>query len=166
MATDTNSPSRLYLEASMAALDLVDQLPQLSSLQLVKRVTKATVKTLSQQLYKEVLFKQSHAWLILSSYNTLVPKSYLGVALNPRTKAAFTKHRMGCLPTYALLPRVMAAEAKVQQALRLLEEVGCLDLLRLEAEEAVHPVRKAASSVAAAVLACSLLRRCRPRREG
>ncbi|KAJ1127319.1 hypothetical protein NDU88_005722 [Pleurodeles waltl] len=49
----------------------------------------------------------------------------------------------------------MAAEAKVQQALRLLEEAGRLDLRRSEAAEAARPVRRAASGVAAAVLACS-----------
>ncbi|KAJ1128486.1 hypothetical protein NDU88_006864 [Pleurodeles waltl] len=49
----------------------------------------------------------------------------------------------------------MAAEAKVQQELRLLEEAGCLDLVRPGAAADACPVRKAASSVAAAVMACS-----------
>ncbi|KAJ1207522.1 hypothetical protein NDU88_002913 [Pleurodeles waltl] len=53
----------------------------------------------------------------------------------------------------------MAAEAKVQQALRLLEEVGRLDLVRLEAAPAARPARRAVSGVAADVLACSPLRR-------
>ncbi|KAJ1090727.1 hypothetical protein NDU88_003856 [Pleurodeles waltl] len=49
----------------------------------------------------------------------------------------------------------MAAEGKVQQALRLLEEAGRLDLVRPGAAAAARPVRKAASGVATAVMACS-----------
>ncbi|KAJ1123423.1 hypothetical protein NDU88_001892 [Pleurodeles waltl] len=53
----------------------------------------------------------------------------------------------------------MAAEVKVQQALRLLEEAGRLDLVRPGAAAAAWPARKAASGVAAAVMACSPPRR-------
>ncbi|KAJ1157478.1 hypothetical protein NDU88_010190 [Pleurodeles waltl] len=53
----------------------------------------------------------------------------------------------------------MAAEAKVQQALLLLEEAGRLDLVRPGAALATRPMRKAASGVAVAVMACSPLRR-------
>ncbi|KAJ1216731.1 hypothetical protein NDU88_004330 [Pleurodeles waltl] len=53
----------------------------------------------------------------------------------------------------------MAVEAKVQQALRLLEEAGRQDLVRPEAAPAARPTRRAASGVAAAVLACSPTRR-------
>ncbi|KAJ1202202.1 hypothetical protein NDU88_006003 [Pleurodeles waltl] len=49
----------------------------------------------------------------------------------------------------------MAVEAKVQHALRLLEEAGHLDLVRPGAATAARPTRKAASGVAAAVMACS-----------
>ncbi|KAJ1188194.1 hypothetical protein NDU88_004957 [Pleurodeles waltl] len=48
----------------------------------------------------------------------------------------------------------MAGEAKVQEALRLLEEAGRMDLVRVEAVVASRPARRAVSGVAAAVLAC------------
>ncbi|KAJ1106306.1 hypothetical protein NDU88_003707 [Pleurodeles waltl] len=49
----------------------------------------------------------------------------------------------------------MAAEAKVQEVLRLLTEAGRMDLVRAEAAGAPRPARRAASRVAAAVLTCS-----------
>ncbi|KAJ1165020.1 hypothetical protein NDU88_005450 [Pleurodeles waltl] len=51
----------------------------------------------------------------------------------------------------------MSAEGKVKEALQLLQEAGHLEMLREEALSALRPARRAASGVAAAVLACSSL---------
>ncbi|KAJ1091297.1 hypothetical protein NDU88_004424 [Pleurodeles waltl] len=59
----------------------------------------------------------------------------------------------------------MAAEAKVQEALRLLQEAGRLDLVRAEVVGALWPARRAANGVVAAVLACSPPRRVSPKKK-
>ncbi|KAJ1112552.1 hypothetical protein NDU88_000814 [Pleurodeles waltl] len=58
-------------------------------------------------------------------------------------------------PSACFFMQSMAAEGKVQQALRLLEEAGRLDLVRPGAAVAARPVWKTASGVAAAVMAWS-----------
>ncbi|KAJ1210153.1 hypothetical protein NDU88_005521 [Pleurodeles waltl] len=68
-------------------------------------MTKEKAKYFSQVADKEALSKRSHACLILASYDSVVPKSYLGAAVNPRIKAVFMKYQKGCLPTYGHLPR-------------------------------------------------------------
>ncbi|KAJ1123533.1 hypothetical protein NDU88_002002 [Pleurodeles waltl] len=52
----------------------------------------------------------------------------------------------------------MALEDKVQVALRLLREAGCLDMVREGVLSPLRPARRAASGVAAGILAFSLLR--------
>ncbi|KAJ1112797.1 hypothetical protein NDU88_001058 [Pleurodeles waltl] len=49
-------------------------------------------------------------------------------------------------------------DAKVQEALRLLREAGCLNLLQGGMGGPLRPLRRASSGVAAAVLACSASR--------
>ncbi|KAJ1142306.1 hypothetical protein NDU88_008633 [Pleurodeles waltl] len=49
----------------------------------------------------------------------------------------------------------MSAEEKVQAALRLLTEAGCLDILKEDVVGPSRPPRRASSGVAVAVLACS-----------
>ncbi|KAJ1129019.1 hypothetical protein NDU88_007390 [Pleurodeles waltl] len=51
----------------------------------------------------------------------------------------------------AWLSRVMAVEVKVQEALRLLQEAGRMDLVRVEVVGALWPVRRAASMFAYAL---------------
>ncbi|KAJ1129387.1 hypothetical protein NDU88_007758 [Pleurodeles waltl] len=50
------------------------------------------------------------------------------------------------------------AEEKVRQALALLEQVGCMDLVQPEAFGPLRPTRRSSAGVAAAVMACSPLR--------
>ncbi|KAJ1129389.1 hypothetical protein NDU88_007760 [Pleurodeles waltl] len=47
------------------------------------------------------------------------------------------------------------ADQLVQQALQMLQEAGCMDLVHESALEHIHPTRKAASGVAVAVWVCS-----------
>ncbi|KAJ1169486.1 hypothetical protein NDU88_001379 [Pleurodeles waltl] len=106
LTSDPTSALCLYLESSLTTLGLEDQLLQLSSHQLGKRATKVSIKSVSHLQGKDVLSKSTHAWLVLSSYGSLIPQPYLEAAINPRTKAAFMKYRIGCLPTCAHLPRL------------------------------------------------------------